>query len=305
MQTILGSNGQIGTELAKTLYRHYSKDIRLVSRNPQRIHDSDQLVPADLLLAKDADMAVKDSEIVYFTLGLPMDSQLWETQYLQILQNVIDAAKKYDSKFVYFDNTYMYAKDNQLQSEASPFVPNGRKSVIRARAAELVLREIKANTLAAVICRAPEFYGPGRTQSITNSLVFNRIKQGKKPLIPVSDQALRTLIWTPDASKAMALIGNTASAYGQTWHLPSADPMSYKAIIALTEERLHKKIPYTIIKMWLFRLLRYFNPRIQELQELLPRYQADNLFSSEKFKMAFPDFKITSYSEGISQIFNK
>ncbi|GAK31789.1 NAD-dependent epimerase/dehydratase family protein [Weissella oryzae SG25] len=303
MQTILGSNGQIGTELAKTLYRHYSKDIRLVSRNPQRIHDSDQLVPADLLLAEDADMAVKDSDIVYFTLGLPMNSQLWETQYLRILQNVINAAKKYDSKFVYFDNTYMYAKDNQLQSETSSFVPNGRKSVIRAQAAELVLQAIKDNTLLAVICRAPEFYGPGRTQSITNSLVFNRIKQGKKPIIPVNDQVLRTLIWTPDASKAIALIGNTPSAYRQTWHLPSADPVSYKEIITLTEEILHKKIPYTIVKMWLFKLLKYFNPRMQELQELLPRYQVDNLFSSEKFKTAFPNFKITSYKEGISQIF--
>jgi hypothetical protein len=37
---------------------------------------------------------------------------------------------------------------------------------------------------------------------------------------------------TPDASKAMALIGNTTNAYGQTWHLPCDDNrLTYKQLI--------------------------------------------------------------------------
>ena len=35
MQTILGSNGPIGQELAKELARNYTRDIRLVSRHPR------------------------------------------------------------------------------------------------------------------------------------------------------------------------------------------------------------------------------------------------------------------------------
>jgi hypothetical protein len=39
------------------------------------------------------------------------------------------------------------------------------------------------------------------------------------------------LIFTPDASKAMALIGNTMT-YGQTWHLPCDDNgLTYKQFI--------------------------------------------------------------------------
>lgn len=37
MQTILGSNGQIGQELAKELFKKYTKDIRLVSRKPRKV----------------------------------------------------------------------------------------------------------------------------------------------------------------------------------------------------------------------------------------------------------------------------
>lgn len=36
MQTILGSNGQIGYELAKELYKNYTNELRLVSRKPQK-----------------------------------------------------------------------------------------------------------------------------------------------------------------------------------------------------------------------------------------------------------------------------
>ena len=45
--------------------------------------------------------------------------------------------------------------------------------------AEMVLKEIQSGELEAVICRAPEFYGPAKTQSITNTLIFNNIKEGK------------------------------------------------------------------------------------------------------------------------------
>ena len=46
MQTILGSTGIIGTELAKSLTQ-YTNKIRLVSRNPKNVNPTDELVLAD------------------------------------------------------------------------------------------------------------------------------------------------------------------------------------------------------------------------------------------------------------------
>ncbi|WP_232786050.1 MerR family DNA-binding transcriptional regulator [Shewanella algae] len=37
----------------------------------------------------------------------------------------------------------------------------------------------------------------------------------------LNDKAKRSLIYTPDASRAMALLGNTQDTYRQTWHLPA------------------------------------------------------------------------------------
>lgn len=108
MQTILGANGQIAEELAKELKRNYTTEIRLVSRNPKKVNDTDTTLAANLLDSEKADEAIRGSDVAYFTLGLPMDSQMWEQQFPLIMRNVIDACKKYGTKLVFFDNTYMY-----------------------------------------------------------------------------------------------------------------------------------------------------------------------------------------------------
>jgi nucleoside-diphosphate-sugar epimerase len=200
----------------------------------------------------------------------------------------------------------MYDKTSEPQTEESPFVPRGLKSTVRAKIATMLLDEISKKNIQAVICRAPEFYGPGKTQSITNSLVFDNIKQNKKLKVPISDNTLRTLIWTPDASRAMALIGNTPDAWGQVWHLPCDDNrLTYKELIRLASKIYQDDFDYAVIKTWMFRLSSLFNKQAKELLELLPRYKYDNIFVSDKFKKRFPDFKFTSYQDGITKIMNE
>ncbi|HMR50647.1 MAG TPA: NAD-dependent epimerase/dehydratase family protein [Arachnia sp.] len=300
MQTVLGSGGQIADELTRELHRGFTRDIRLVSRNPRKINDDDQLVSADLMDAGAADRAVAGSEIVYLTVGLPMDSTLWEQKFPTMMANTIAACQKYDSKLVFFDNTYMYPRTATPQTEDTAFEPAGRKATVRAHIATMLLEEMEAGTIDAVICRAPEFYGPGKTQSLTNAAVFNRIKQGKRPLVPLNAYAKRSLIWTPDASRALALIGNTPDTYGQAWHLP-IDPnrLSYRQMIDIASEATGRRIGYTTVPRWAFRIGGLLNPAVKEAEELLPRYRQDNTFDSSKFTTRFPDFAITSYREGI------
>ena len=176
MQVILGANGQIGYELAKELKRNFTSNIRIVSRKPEKVNETDTLFAADLTNKEQAIAAVKDCKIAYFTLGLPISTDLWEAQFQLILRNVIDACKINDTKLVYFDNTYMYPQNDKVLTEETKFAPVGRKGKVRAKMTEMLLAEMQAGNIEAVICRAPEFYGPAKTQSITNSLIFNNIK---------------------------------------------------------------------------------------------------------------------------------
>ncbi|WP_423998547.1 NAD-dependent epimerase/dehydratase family protein [Maribacter sp. IgM3_T14_3] len=305
MQTILGANGQIAIELAKELKKKYTSDIRLVSRNPKKVNDTDTLFSANLLDKQKTEEAVKGSEIVYLTVGLPMNTKMWVDQFPTMMRNVINACKKHHTKLVFFDNTYMYAKNKTPLNEESEFAPVGPKGKVRAEITTMLLQEMNSSNLEAVICRAPEFYGPGKTQSITNAIIFDNIKQGKKLKAFIGDATLRTLIWTPDASKAMALIGNTPNAYNQTWHLPCDDNrLTYEQLIALSSKIYGKQFSYTVVPKIAFKIGGVFKTQMKELQELLPRYKSDNIFVSTKFKNRFPDFSVTTYQEGIEQIKN-
>lgn len=306
MQTVLGATGQIAIELARELNRTFTDDIRLVSRNPRKVSASDTLVAADLLDANQAAKAVKGSSIVYFTAGLPPDTQLWETQFPVMLQNALDAARATDASFVYFDNTYMYPQDDRLLTESTPFEPVGRKGRVRARMASMVLKEMERGDIPVVIGRAPEFYGPGKTQSITNTLVIDNLKAGKTPRVPVRDDTQRTLIWTPDASRALASLGNTSDAFGQTWHLPCGDErLTYKQFVTLASKILGKDATYKILGKLTLQAVGLISKQVRELRELLPRYEHDNLFDSSKYKQRFPDFKVTTYRQGLTQILNE
>lgn len=300
MQTILGANGQIATELARTLHQHHTGALRLVSRNPRKVNEDDTLMAANLLDAGQTTQAVKGSRIVYFTAGLPPDSRLWEEQFPVMLRNALRACRAAGASLAYFDNTYMYPQNSQIQTEETRFAPVGRKGRVRAAMATMVLQEMARGDIPVLIARAPEFYGPGKTQSFTNALIIDRLKAGKRPLVPVRDDTRRTLIWTPDASRALATLGNTPEAFGQTWHLPCCDKRpTYKTFVTMASRIFGRSPSYSIIRKWPLIITGIFSKKVREIRELLSRYEQDNLFDSTKFKHHFPEFSVTTYEEGL------
>ncbi|WP_196094753.1 NAD-dependent epimerase/dehydratase family protein [Enterobacter roggenkampii] len=306
MQTILGASGQIARELTRELKRKYTDDIRLVSRHPQKVNASDITVAADLLDAQQTQKAVSGSDTVYFTAGLPPDSALWERQFPTMLDNALEATLKAGARFVYFDNTYMYPQSDVPQTEETRFAPRGRKGKVRAAMANRVLDEMQRGDIPVLIGRAPEFYGPDKTQSFTNTLIIDRLKQHKRPRVPVRDDTLRTLIWTPDASRALALLGNTPEAYGQTWHLPCWDErLTYQQFVSLACDIFGHKADYAVLDRLAFAAAALFSQGAREMRELLPRYDVNNLFDSTKFKRRFPDFAVTSYRQGLEVIWQE
>ncbi|MGK4188955.1 NAD-dependent epimerase/dehydratase family protein [Rothia koreensis] len=303
MQTILGAGGPIAEELARQLHQHFTQDIRLVSRHPDKVNPTDELFRADLTDPEATDRAVEGSDVVYLTVGLPMDSALWEQKFPTMMRNTIEAVKRHGARLVFFDNTYMYPGTPTPQTESIPFRPNGRKGRVRAELATMLLREMDAGTVTALIGRAPEFYGPGKTKSLTNSLVFDRIRTGKLPLVPVSSSTHRSLIWTPDASRALALLGNTPDAYGQTWHLPiDQNRLTYRELIRIAAESTGRSAAFAVLPRWAFAVGRRFSAAMAETQELLPRYRDDNVFVTSKFAERFPDFEVTPYRKGVRHL---
>ncbi len=301
MQVILGSGGAIGNDLAKEL-NATTRKIRLASRSPKKINIDDELIICDLTKPEDVDNAVKGSDVAYLTVGLPYRTKIWQEQWPVVMKNTIAACKKHKTKLVFFDNIYMY-HPNKLNpmTEETEVSPISKKGKVRAEIAQMVLDEISSGTLEALIVRAADFYGPGIKNSVLNEVVFNNLKSGKKANWFCSVNHLHNFTYTPDAAKATALLGNTDSAYGQVWHLPTAGPITGKQWIEKIALELGVKPKTQVASKFIIQVMGLFNPIMKELVEMLYQYDRDYNFDSSKFETTFNQ-KATPIDEGIKQV---
>ena len=298
MQTILGSSGIIGKELAKALPK-YTNKIRLVSRNPKKVNEGDELFTANLFNADETAKAVEGSEVVYLTVGLQYDINVWRTQWPSLMKNVIEACKRNNSKLVLFDNVYSYGKVDGWMTEETPAKPNSEKGKVRAELNETIMKEVKQGNLKALIAKAADFYGPNTQLSFVNMMVFENFKKGKKAQWMLDVNKKHSFTYTPDAGKGTAILGNTESAYNQVWHLPTnKNVLTGKEFIELTAKAIGVKPDYMVVKRWMLSMLGLFNKVIKENNEMLYQNDSDYLFDSTKFEKAFA-YKPVSYEEGI------
>lgn len=303
MQTILGAGGVVGRELAKSL-REYKTDIRLVSRNPLKVNDTDQLMAGDLTIADDVYRAVEGSDIVYLTPGFPYSLKVWQATWPVVMKNTIDACKAHGAKLVFFDNIYMYdpAKLSPI-TETHKVNPSSEKGKVRALAAAMLMDEVEKGELTALIARAPDFYGPGiKGVSILTESVFNKLASGKKADWFGLDNCKHSFIYTPDAGKGTAMLGNAEDTWNQVWHLPTApNPLTGKEWVEAIAKELDVKPAYRAASKSIISLIAPFSPVVKELKEMLYQYTQDYVFDSSKFEKHF-NFTPISYAEGIRKI---
>ena len=299
MQTILCANGIIATELSKHL-PSYNTTVRQVSRYPRKVNESDELVVADLLNYEQTEKAVAGSEVVYLLAGLRYDIKVWREEWPRIMRNVIDACMKHGSKLVFFDNVYSYGLVSGPMTEETPFNPTSKKGEVRAKIATTLLDEVKSGNLQGMIVRAADFYGPNAKLSLTYATVTERLKMKKGPQWIGNPKAIHTFTYTPDAGKTVGILGNTESAYNQTWHAPtSKEKITGEEYVKIACQIMNAKYSLQSMPKFGVRLIGLFVPVLREFVEMMYQFENDYVFDSTKFEKAF-NIKSTSYEEGIA-----
>lgn len=293
LQTILGAGGSIGVELAKAL-PEYTTRIRLVSRSPKKVNDTDELMAADLSKPADIDRAVAGSAMVYVTIGFDYKAKVWQEKWPPFMRNVIDACKKHKAKLVFFDNVYMYDPEHlNPMTEETPMRPSSKKGAVRKELVDMIMKEVKSGQLTALIARAADFIGP--KNSVLVETVYGNFLKGKKANWFADTTKLHNFTFTPDAGKATALLGNTPDAYNQLWHLPTdRSQLTGKQWIELFARQMNVEPKYQVLPIWMMGVLGIFVPILKEFKEMAYQYDRDYVFDSSKFERRFPEFKTTS-----------
>ena len=218
------------------------------------------------------------------------------------MRNAIEAAKRSNARLVFFDNVYMYGKVDCVMTEETPFRPCSKKGEIRAEIATMLLDEIKAGSLIALIARSADFYGPRVRTAIPNIMVFDKYAKGGKAMWPVNESVKHSFTFTPDAARSLVLLADAENAWNQTWHVPTApDPPTGKRFIELAANEFGTQPRYRVLTRPMLWVAGRFDMTVRELYEMLYQYENDYVFDSTKFTRAF-QFRPTSYADGIQKI---
>jgi nucleoside-diphosphate-sugar epimerase len=298
MVTILGAGGAISNELVRELTAR-NEPIRLVSRNPKLVPGVAEAVAADLSNFDDTLKAVSGSRVAFLVVGLKYDLKVWRELWPRIMRNAIEAAKRSNARLVFFDNVYMYGKVDGVMTEETPFRPCSRKGEIRAEIATMLLNEIKAGSLTALIARSADFYGPRVGTGIPNKLVFEKFAKRAKAMWLANDSVKHSFTFTPDAARSLVLLADAEDAWNQTWHVPTApDPPTGKEFIQIVANEFGMQPKYRVLTRPMIWVAGWFDTTIRELYEMLYQYEFDYVFDSTKFTKAFR-FEPTSYPKGV------
>jgi nucleoside-diphosphate-sugar epimerase len=303
MQTILGAGGIIGLDLARIL-PEYTDRVRLVSRNPKTVIPSNKLFAADLLKQDEVMSAVEGSDVVYLVVGLPYKFKVWREHWPSVMRNTIEACKTHGCKLVFFDNIYMYDRDHLCpMDENTPIRPTSKKGAVRAEVAHMLMDAVEKGEVNALIARCADFYGAGKQKtSVLTQTVFQRLAVGKSAQWLLSGDYKHSFTYTPDASRGIAMLGNTEDAYGDVWHLPTtSEPMTGNQWIEAIAREFGVEAKVQIVTNSLMTMMGLFVPALREVKETAYQYDRDYDFISDKFNKRF-NFVPTPYLQGIKAI---
>jgi nucleoside-diphosphate-sugar epimerase len=304
MQTIIGAGGAIGVGLAESLTQ-YTKDIRLVSRNPKKVNETDTLFPADVTKRDDVFKAIEGSSICYVVVGFEYKIDVWRKNWPTLIKNVIDACEQYNCKLVFFDNVYAIGGDNVKHiTEESPISPASKKGEVRAEVDRMILDAINKGRIEAIIARSPDFFGPVKATSITMNLIYDNLVKNKTAQWFSNAKVPHTTGYTPDLAKGTAILGNTPDAYNQIWNLPVDDQApTGEEWVKLFAKHMGKPTKVMVAPKWLLHVLGVFIPIMKEMPEMSYQYDREYIFDSSKFKKRF-NYTATTNEQAVIETLN-
>lgn len=300
MYTILGAGGPTANAITQELLKHNpAENIKLVSRRPVQTNGTNVTwQKADLLNYAEVLLAVKGSTVIYMCAGLVYDKTIWKEQWPVVINNLINATKETQARLIFFDNVYMYGLVKGPMLETTPYHPCSVKGEVRARVATQLMDEVNAGNIQATIARAADFYGTDSGNSFVDMMVLGKYASKQSAQWIGDPKVLHNFTYIPDTGKALYLLGQNPESDNQIWHLPTAAPLTGKALIELAAGIYDVKPSFSTVNKFMLQLVGLFKKVVAGTVEMYYQYDHDYIFDSSKFEQAFK-VKPTSYRDGI------
>lgn len=166
----------------------------------------------------------------------------------------------------------------------------------------MLLKAIRENTINAVIGRSADFCGAYAVNSPFYISFLERMLKNKTPQSIAKPNVKHTYANTADNGKALVALALDPATYGQVWHLPVGEPIMLKDVIGIFNKELGTNFKINFLAPMLRKVLSLFIRPLKEAGEMLYQFDNEYIMSFAKFKKHFPNFKVTTYEQGIREM---
>jgi nucleoside-diphosphate-sugar epimerase len=297
---ILGT-GQLGLAIMDELAAQ-GYPVKLVNRTGivnEALPDGVSLAAADANEVEQVAAACAGAEIVFFCVQPPYDR--WPELFPPLASAIIEGASRVGAKLVFGSNVYMYGPTNGRPiHEGLPYAAQTSKGRARAQVANMLLEAHRQGKLPVVIGRAADFYGPRVVDSMAGEMLFAAALAGKKVNLAGNVDLPHTLTYIRDFARALVKLSQHEEAYGQAWHVPSAETLTTRQFIELIEGEIGRQIQIRAAGKNMMRFIGLFNPAVREVVEMMYEFEEPFVIDHSRFAATFGN-GVTAHTEAINE----
>ncbi|MEH0829335.1 MULTISPECIES: NAD-dependent epimerase/dehydratase family protein [unclassified Micromonospora] len=283
LHVIVGA-GPVGTATARLLAERGER-VRVVTRRgtgPE--HPAIERVAAD---AADADRltALSEGADALYNCANP-EYHTWPTDWPPLAAALLTAAERSGAVLTTVGNLYGYGPVDAPMTEATPLAATGVKGRVRNRMWADALATHRAGRARITEVRGSDYIGLGGNS--LPMMVLPKVLAGRRVFLPVAWDAPHTWTYVGDVARTLVAAATDPRAWGRAWHVPSAPPMSMRALADRAAARAGApaprltRMPYPVL--WLGGLA---DPFARELRETAHQFAGpfvmDSTAASETF----------------------
>jgi nucleoside-diphosphate-sugar epimerase len=287
---VFGASGGIGNAVARELARQ-GEQVTGVNRSGKALVPSGvEMVAADASKLDDVRRVMQGADVAYQCL-FPAEQDA-----------IIEVAGETGAKLVVANNLYVYDPKMGPMSEDSPHVLGDRKSAkFYEEMAEQAMAAHRSGKIRATIGQASDIYGPNVRHGIGRDQVFGPLAAGKPANFLGDLDVPHTYTYADDCARALVTLGQREEALGEIWNVPSAEPITSRALFDLIFEELGQEPKIRVANGLLLSALALFNKDMKNLKrEKVYQFVTPWLVDHSKYERAFGAI-VTPHREAVRQ----
>ncbi|MCR8657663.1 SDR family NAD(P)-dependent oxidoreductase [Paenibacillus endoradicis] len=296
---VAGATGGIGYALVQQLTKQ-NIEVVAFARGADKLrtmfghNKSVTCVSGDVLNVQNLLDACEDIDTIIHAVSFPY--QKWNETHIPCLVNMLEAAKRSQSKFILVDNIYAYGKQPQAVDEVVMKFPHTKKGKLRLKMESLV----KESGIPYLIAHVPDVFGPNAKNTILHGTLQAAV-QNKAAYFVGRMDVTREFAYTNDVAEIIYALALNPASFNQHWNIPGCLKISGQELSLLLQQLLGYRPKIRVATSKHVAFLALFSSFMREQKEMMYLTETPVILNATKLEKALGTIPFTDRTQSLRE----